>query len=120
MSDGLIFLTISMVLLLYVRCKSVENFKHFSQLKVINLTGTRTDDSSLKIISENYLKLERLNVDDCVLITEKGLKDFITSNVGLQLKELICSKCMLKTLPSTNKEPWLQKLICQMLIIHCP
>ncbi|KAK2432394.1 F-box/LRR-repeat protein [Trifolium repens] len=74
----------------------IEKFEinfEVSQLKVLNLSGTRIEDESLSLISKWCSGLLFLDIQNCWFVTTKGVKEIIENCI--ELKELNLKNCSL-------------------------
>ncbi|ORZ26766.1 hypothetical protein BCR41DRAFT_347885 [Lobosporangium transversale] len=77
-------------------CKQIDRetfislFTSLTQLRVINLSGTRVADDELFVLAENCKNITRLDIQYCTSITSSGLHRFL-SHCGTSLRHLEAS-----------------------------
>ena len=79
--------------LAYTGLEKFEINFEVSQLKVLNLSGSRIEDESLSIISKWCTGLLVLDIQNCLYVTTKGVREIIENCIAL--KELNLRNCRL-------------------------
>ena len=77
--------------LAYTGVKVLEIDFEVSQLKVLNLSGSRIDDETLSIISRKCCGLVLLDIQSCSDVTTKGVREVVENCIAL--RELNLKNC---------------------------